>query len=229
MVTTGKVFVVRERNSLDEIATKLKDLTQEETFEVEGQQLKLITEIRDLALAPNELRGIIAQDTPVSIYHRQKSSTVVKTIEAYFSFHQLEEQTLLIILEKKNRANNFANLLSKILFITVGNIVESRIEPEVLQRFHEDNFDDTKIIFFDGVDIPNVDKLSLYGSALGNTSLYGEYLRHGKIWYTVIKSRKFGYIVGVTRDGVVTMFSKVERSDYINYVVKEIFPLISKS
>lgn len=229
MVTTGKLFIVRETASLDEVASKLKDSVQEETLQLEEQQFKLITEIRDLTMAPQELRGIISQDIPINIYHREKSSTVVKTIEAYFSFHQLEERTLLIILEKKARANNFANLLSKTLFITVGNIVEARIEPEVLQRFHEDNFDDTKIIFFDDVDVPNVSKLSLYGSALGNTSLYQEYLRHGKIWYTVIKSRKFGYIVGVTRDGIVTMFSKVEHPDYINYTVNEIFPLISKA
>ena len=229
MVTTGKIFVVKESVSLADIATKLKDRREEETLEADGQTITLLTEIRDLQLAPGELQGIISQDIPFDLNHHGKVTMAVRTIESLFTFHQYEDRVFLMVLEKKNRANNFANMLSKILFITVASIVEARIQPEVLRRFHEDNFDDTKIVFFDDIDIPNVDKLSLYGSALGNTSLYQEYLSHGKIWYTVIRSKRFGYIVGITRNAVITIFTRIEKTDFLNYTTNEIFSLVSRS
>ncbi|MEM4706326.1 MAG: hypothetical protein QXW27_02160, partial [Candidatus Methanomethylicaceae archaeon] len=58
------------------------------------------------------------------------------------------------------------------------------------------------------------------------TNLYNEYLSRGMIWYIVFKSRKFGIIVGITRNCVVTSFSKIEPKEFLNYIKEEIFPLI---
>jgi len=85
----------------------------------------------------------------------------------------------------------------------------------------------TKILFFDDIDLPNILKLSLYGEGLGATKLYNDYLGHGKIWYAVVKSAKYGYVVGVTRNCVVTVFSRTELPDFKRYVKQEILPLIS--
>jgi hypothetical protein len=83
-------------------------------------------------------------------------------------------------------------------------------------------------VFFDQVDIPSVSKLSLYGEGLGNTALYNDYLTHGQIWYAVVKSRKFGYVVGVTRNSVVTCFSKTDLPEFKRYLKEEIHPLITE-
>jgi hypothetical protein len=48
-----------------------------------------------------------------------------------------------------------------------------------LKGFHPRNPEDTKIAFFDNIDIPNVDKLSLYGPDPMNTSLFEDYGSHG--------------------------------------------------
>ena len=98
----------------------------------------------------------------------------------------------LSVFDKKSRANNIANEMSKALFMSLGQIVEARIQPETLKRFHEENFEMTKILFFDDIDLPNISKLSLYGEGLGSTTLYNDYLTHGKIWYAVVKSQKYG-------------------------------------
>ena len=116
--------------------------------------------------------------------------------------------------------------MSKILFINIGSIIEAKISSETLRSFHEANPEDTKVIFFDNIDIPNIEKLSLYGSQLLNTNLYNEYLSHGNIWYIVFKSKRFGIIVGITRDCVITCFSKIEPKEFINYIKEEVFPLI---
>jgi hypothetical protein len=121
-----------------------------------------------------------------------------------------------------------ANELSKILFERAGGVLEARISPETLKKFHLKNPEDTKITFFDNVDIPNVDKLSLYGPDLINTSLFEDYGKHGDLWYVVARSKEYGYVVGVTRDASVTIFNLGEKEPYLEYVAKEIYPLASE-
>jgi hypothetical protein len=134
----------------------------------------------------------------------------------------------LTIVEKKRVANFIANKLSELLFEKVGGIVEAHIPPETLREFHLKNPEDTKITFFDNVDIPNVNKLSLYGPDLINTTLFEDYTRHGDLWYVVARSKETGYVVGVTRDASVTIFNLADKSKYVEYVNKEIYPIILK-
>jgi hypothetical protein len=106
-------------------------------------------------------------------------------------------------------------------------VVEARIDPETLRTFHEANFDDTKIVFYDDLDLPNISKLSLYGAELGNTTLYSEYLSHGKLWYIVFRSKTFGYVIGLTRNCVVTAFSRMEPEEFVLFIKDQVFPLVS--
>src|SRR5690242_607360 len=154
------------------------------------------------------------------------SVPLTRTFQAPFSFDLFGNNLYLTVFEKKNRANNIANEMSKALFMSLGQIVEARIPPETLKRFHEDNFENTKIIFWDQVDLPNITKLSLYGEMLGETTLYTDYLKHGTLWYVVIKSKRYGYVVGVTRNSVVTCFSRADLPEFKKYIKNEILPLI---
>ncbi|MGQ9760176.1 MAG: hypothetical protein ACUVQ5_06395 [Candidatus Methanomethylicaceae archaeon] len=226
MVLAGKVFKVKEDVDLATISGKLKGYRQEKEFTSGGEKVTLIKEVGELRLGSDYLEGTYFQDVPFTVQHRGGERLVVKTLEAPFLFNVQKGRMLLTILEKKRNANNIANQLSKILFISTGSIVEAKITPETLKKFHEANPEDTKVIFFDGVDIPNVDKLSLYGSQLADTSLYNEYLTHGTIWYIVFKSKRYGIVAGVTRNSVVTAFSEVKPKEFLEYIKEEIFPLI---
>ena len=77
------------------------------------------------------------------------------------------------------------------------------------------------------MDIPNVNKLSLYGPDLVNTSLFEDYGKHGDLWYVVARSKESGYVVGITRDASVTIFNlpETEKEKYLEYVNKQICPL----
>ncbi|HUV03281.1 MAG TPA: hypothetical protein VMW67_07610 [Desulfobacteria bacterium] len=230
MVLAGKVFLVEVDVDLQGIAAKLKGFKAEERLQ--DDDISLITEIKDLRLVGDSLYGSFIQDRLMDIYHRGERVRVPTTSEAPFFFFEQPQpekegrRTVLTVMEKKARANNIANQLSKILFISTGKIIEVRIEPARFQQFHEANFEDTKVIFFDDVDFPNIKKLSLYGSTLGSTSAYVDNLKHGKIWYIVLKSSRHGLVVGVTRNGVVTIFSKATKDDFIQYVKDEIIELI---
>jgi hypothetical protein len=227
LVLAAKVFVVREESSLDLLAKKLKAFKVEEESKIEDGTFNLVSEVSDLKITNDTLEGVFSFDTVFVIRHRGKYVPVPRTFEAPFSFDIFGKKVFLTIFEKKDRANNVANEMSKALFMSLGQIVEARIQPEVLKRFHEDNFEDTKIIFYDDMDLPNIQKLSLYGAALGNTTLYSDYLSHGKLWYIVFRSKAYGYIMGLTRNCVITAFSKLDLPDFKNYIKREILPIIS--
>ena len=151
--------------------------------QVEDQEFKLLSEITDLTAGKGTLEGTFSFDTVFVVRHREKAVPVPRTYEAPFSFNLYKDRLFLTVYDKKNRANNIANEMSKAVFLSLGQIVEARIDPETLRKFHEKNFEDTKIIFFDDMDLPSINKLSLYGASLGNTStLFG--LSHS--WEAVV-------------------------------------------
>ncbi len=226
MVVAGKIFRLTQVLSIAEIAQKLDGYHVEESYDEGDYKFTLITEVVGLVPKPNMLTGIFSNDYVMHVFHRGKSAPLPRTTEATFSFAKAEDTTFLTVVEKKRVANFIANKLSEILFEKVGVIVEARIPPEILSEFHLKNREDTKITFFDNVDIPNVDKLSLYGPDLINTSLFEDYKKHGDLWYVVARSKETGYVVGITRDASVTIFNLADKTKYIEYVAKEIYPII---
>ena len=90
----------------------------------------------------------------------------------------------------------------------------------------ESNPQATRLIWFDQVDIPGVEKLCLAGSDLVDTQLYQDYLAHGQIWYVVFEAQKRGLTMGITRNSVVTLFSKSTKDELINYIREDLLLLI---
>ncbi len=226
MVVAGKIFRLVELTPLPELATKLSGYIREENYEEGDYKFTLVTEIMNLLPRENAVAGIYSHDYVLHVFHRGKVVPLPRTVEALFSFAQQEKQLFLTVVEKKRLANFIANKLGELLYGKVGQIVEARIAPETLRSFHTKNPEDTKVTFFDNVDIPNVDKLSLYGPDLIGTTLFEEYCKHGDLWYVVARSREYGYVVGVTRDASVTIFNLTDKNRYLEYVAKEIYPLI---
>jgi hypothetical protein len=226
LVTAGKVFRLAETVTLPDVAVKLKGFRTEEEYEEGDYKFSLVTEVMNLTPSTNNVIGVYSHDYVLHVFHRGKVVPLPRTVEAMFSFGQRAKQLFLTVVEKKRLANFIANKLSEIVFERVGGIVEARIPPETLRGFHSKNPEDTKITFFDNVDIPNVDKLSLYGPDLVGTSLFDEYSKHGDLWYIVARAREYGYVVGVTRDASVVVFNLTDKNKFLEYVTKEIYPLI---
>jgi hypothetical protein len=227
MVVAGKIFKLSEPLSVAEVALRLENYHVEEDFEEGEYRFKLLAEVVGLLPMRNILKGVYSHDYVMHVFHRGKVTPLPRTVEALFSFAQHEGTTFLAIVEKKRIANFIANKLSELIFEKVGGILEARIPPETLKQFHLKNPEETKITFFDNVDIPNVNKLSLYGPDLVNTSLFEDYAKHGDLWYVVAKSKEFGYVVGITRDASVTIFNLSQKEKYVEYVAKEVYPLIT--
>lgn len=232
MVLVAKIFEIKGDMDFATMARKLKDFKEEETY----KDKKLLTEILDLKLQRDTLFGIFTKDYVLTKFYRRGTVETLVTEEVPFWIKKWGRRTFLVPLApskprgvKKLLTDYVANKLSEILFIKLGSIVETYIPHQTLQKLHESNPHATKLIWFDQVDIPGVKKLALAGTALADTSLYREYLKHGKLWYIVFEVVKKRLVVGVTRNSVITLFSRSSVEDFVSFIFEEIFPLIAET
>jgi len=225
MPTAGKVFVSTEYLPLADISVGLQGFKVEETYSEGELEFDLLTEVANLSQEEDTLTGLYSYDYMVHHYHRGRVTASPATKEVLFAFADLDGLIYLTVVEKKEIANRVANRLSEIAFGEMGVVVEVRILPETLKEFHLANPESTRVIFFENMDIPNVNKLSLYGPDLTSTSLFDEYAARGDPWYILTRSRKYGHTVGLVRDGSVTIFNTVDQGQYLQYVKDEVLPM----
>jgi len=234
MVLPAKIFQIKDEANLGMIVQKLKDFREEKPYQTnDGENIDLLTEILDLKAKEGSISGVFSMDLVRSRYYRRKLLETVVTEEAPFWIRSYKDRVFAIVLApsvargvKKLLTGHVANKLSKVLFIKPNAIVEARISNETLKELHESNPQATKLIWFDDVDIPGIEKLCLAGSDLVETELYRDYLEHGKIWYVVFEVQKRGIVVGITRNCVVTLFSKSTTDEFLDYILEDLLALI---
>ncbi len=234
MVLPVKVFEVKGDTDAGFILQRLRGFRELEEYKAsDGKALSLATEILDLKVEDGVISGVFSKDFVRRRSYRREVGEVLSTEEAPFWIRGLEDRTFLVVSApsvargvRKLLTNHVANKLSEVLYGRIGHIVEARIGNEALQRLHETNPQATKLIWFDDVDIPSVEKLCIAGSSLADTHLYREYLEHGKIWYVVFEEQRRGIVVGITRNCVVTLFSKSTIEEFINYIFDDLLKLI---
>jgi len=227
MVIACKLFRLGMPLTLDGAFQKLEGFRVER--EDEETKLSLVTEVRDLRYEEGTLRGRILKDMVIRINQRDEWRPALRTMVAPFFFREVGGAVHLLIFEKKPRANELANDFSRILFLRPASVVEDRITPEVMEKYYESSFEDARVVYFDQVDIPNITKLALYGSALSDTNTYRDYLTHGRLWYVVVASKSRRFIVGLTRNCVVSVFTQVDSSEVVSFVFEEVAPLAAES
>jgi hypothetical protein len=234
MVLPAKVFEIKEEADIELIGGKLKRFHEEELYETkEREKITLVTEILDLKRDKDALSGVFSRDFMRQRFYKRELVEAPVTEEAPFWVKPFQKRLFLIVQGpsvargvKKLLTNTVANKLSKVLFITPHVIVESRISHETLKALHESTPQATKLIWFDQVDIPGVEKLCLAGPDIVETTVYKDYLKHGQIWYVVFEAQKQGIVVGITRNTVITSFSKSSTEDFMKYILEDVLKLI---
>ena len=234
MVLPAKIFEIKGEIDTGLIIGKLKDFREEELHRTEnGKTINLVAEILDLKLEKDAISGIFSKDFVSKRFYRRKLIETPITEESTFWIKSFKKRSFIIVSApsvargvKKLLTNYVANKLSKTLFITPHAIIEMRIPHATLKELHESNPQATKLIWFDQVDLPGVEKLCLAGPDIVDTSLYRDYLEHGKIWYVVFEVQKRGIVVGITRNCVVTLFSKSTAEEFIIYINEDLLMLV---
>jgi hypothetical protein len=234
MVLPAKIFEIKEEANIEMIVGKLKDFREEELYQTEkGETISLVTEILDLKIDGETISGAFSKDFVRKRFYRRKLIETPITEESPFWIKPFKERVFMIVSApsvargvKKLLTNLVANKLSNVLFIAPHAIVEVGVSHATLKELHESNPQATRLIWFDEVDIPGVEKLCLAGPDLVDSRLYQEYLEHGKIWYVVFGFQKQGITVGITRNCVVTLFSKSTTDELVSYISEEVLTLI---
>jgi hypothetical protein len=234
LVLPAKIFEIKEETTLDLMLAKLKDFHEEELYRTEdGKDVTLLTEVLDLKLDEDSISGIFSKDFVRRRYFRRKLIENPVTEESPFWIKPFGGRLFMIISApsvargvKKLLTNYVANKLSRVIFIAPHAIIEVKIPHDTLKTLHEANPQATKLIWFDGVDIPGVEKLCLAGPDLVDTELYRNYLEHGQIWYVVFEVHRRGIVVGITRNCVVTLFSKSTTQNFANYILEDLLELV---
>lgn len=225
MPTSGKVFVYRETKTLEEIKVALEGYEEEIDYEDPDLDVTLKSNITRLEL-DQDLVGLYQTDSVDHKIFRGRESIQPYTTEAPFLITEYEGKLYLIVLIRKAIANKVANTISLILHEELGAMTEPRINPERLREFCEKS-EAIKVLLFDEIDIPNLDKTTLYGLNVVQTDMYGKFVDSGLFRYTVMKmSTAEAFTVGLVRDGTVVIFTSVDSSQFIEFIKDKILPLI---
>ncbi len=234
MVLPAKIFEIKEEVNMGLVVGKLKDFHEEELHQTEsGETLSLATQILDLKLEGDIISGVFSKDFVQRRFFRRRLVEAPITEESQFWIKPFKKRFFIIASApsvargvKKLLTNFIASKLSSVLFVTPHAVIEVEIPRDVLRELHESNPQATRLIWFDEVDIPGVEKLCLAGPDLVDTQLYQEYIEHGKIWYVVFEVQSRGITVGITRNCVVTLFSKSTTDELVSYISEDVLALI---
>jgi hypothetical protein len=94
MVVAGKIFKLSEPLALDEVASRLENYHFEEDYEEGDYKFTLLTEVVGLLPKENMLSGVYSHDYVIHVFHRGKTAPLPRTVEALFSFAQVEGSSL---------------------------------------------------------------------------------------------------------------------------------------
>jgi hypothetical protein len=224
MPTAGKLFIHVEDLDLDAAAESLSSWRESEVYETPDDRYDLLTNVEEVEHDGEELRGIFMYDDIATYTWRGVLSSIPYTKEAPFVFTKQEEKWYLIVMAPKAIANRTANILSTILHGEQGFIVEPMIRSDNFDDFQKGT-DATKIMFFDEIETPNLDKATLYGGNVHQTDFFGNLVSVGRPWYVVGKTKQRGWTVGIVRDGAVVVFNTIDATSFVEFVKDKIIPM----
>lgn len=220
-----KIFEVVEPLTLEEIATKLRGYGILEVEKLGEKEIEI--GFRVTSLEPGErgeLKGVFEENFIASVTYREEEVKIPVSVFTEFRFLKVERKQFLVVAAKKARANRVASRLSTAVAAKKRAILEVLIPQERFRKLYEERPGALKVVVFTNVRLPDVNKLTLYGDQLSNSQTYSEYLKLGEVWYSVFEAEE-GLVVGVTRNGIVTFFSKVDPEMAFKFAVEKILPL----
>ncbi len=227
MALAAKLFRLRSPVKPEILVQKLRDFRVEREDPKTGQVL--VEEIRNVEYSSGLLSASVLKDRPLVFRKRDEIVKTVRTLEVPFYVKFEEGRQLLLVMAKKRLANEVASDLSRVIYGIPGGVVEARLDHSKFRGYFEASMEGASVIYFDQVDLPNVDVLALYGESLRDSALYHEYLEHGKIWYVVVSlPSRNGLTVGVTRNSVITAFGRATPQELLEFAFGELPAMIEE-
>ncbi len=79
------------------------------------------------------------------------------------------------------------------------------------------------MVVFGSIKLPSLNKVTLYGEDLVNSKVLKQYFKLGREQYVMFEEEEA--VIGISVEGVVTLFTKASQEKIIDIIYKKIIPL----
>ena len=222
--SSGKVYIVNTSEDLKDLKGRLDGYSETEKYDDGDYSIDLVKDVQNLSIGERFIDGFYCYDYVMRNYYRGKVVHTPVTRECPFRFFKEDDELWLLVRISKDIANRVAVDLAMICNLDVR---EAQIYSREMNHYLKIN-NNTKVVLFDQLDIPGVDKSTLYGIDLVQTDLFRNLVESGSPKWVITESSLKGYTVGIGGDAGVTIYNNVNELDYISFIEAEILPLIMK-
>ncbi len=225
MPTTGKLYLYTPEYEPSEMVKKLEGYNKETIEMYCTENIALGTRIINVEVSHERVMGFYEKDAVEIKQYRGVDRATPYTKSAKFIFFMEEENPYLVVLGNKGLADTIANELSILLHEQTGYILEPILNLRGIRELYERG-EATKVIFFDDVEIPNLDKATIYGTNLIQTDFYGRFIDVGNPWWVIYKHRSTEMVVGIHKKALICIFSTCTEAEYLEYITENVVPLV---
>lgn len=224
MARACKIFEVLEPLAPEEIFESLEGYSQLWEESLDGRSVTVGFRVASVEHSGETVWGTVEESYVTTMVFRGEEVKVPVSIVTEFSFIGYDSRQYLIVYAGKRRADRLAVRFSEILYDRRDVIVEVYIPPEKLRRLYTSGTGTVRVLILEGVRLPGIDKITLFGKDLKDSSALKDYLSKGGRESYVVYQDEEG-VFGVARMGQVIAFSKIDSEKFEEYIRDKIIPL----
>lgn len=207
----------------EEIYESLDGYSQLWEEEVDGRRISVGFRVSDIDHSDEAVWGVVEESFVTKAEFRGEEIKVPVSRSTEFSFIEHGKRQFLIVYAGKRRADRLAVRFSEILYDRRDVIVQAYIPPEKMRSLYLEKVGGVRIVVLDGLRLPGITKITLFGKDLRESNAFNEYLRNGKEVYVVYRDEEG--VFGVSRMGQIVAFSRIEPEALESYLKEKIIPL----
>lgn len=227
------LFYVDTEMNLANIRSKLENYNTQVQEEVYGETYTLRTFISDVHWESERevLSGILSYERLQRIPQVDGTATFVSIgRRVMFSFFEADGMTYLTSFSNRRRAETSANIIDHILTegeeVPVTLIFNCRIPAPAIEQFLATHSHIKKTGGWKDLDFVGVNTSTLRGGDLDRHDGTRYYDEHGTKRYIMMEVHALKKTIRISERGIVTFYGNVTKQEILNFVRKEIIPLL---
>ena len=197
----------------------------ERTEVIDHETFRLKTSFESVKSDGDQASGNVVHDIVITIPYRDTVQHVRTTTEGIFVF-DMESKMRPHLFIFGGEQDTISGVLDTAIFGGDRGIAFTSISPAKILQFTKAHA--AKILWasFKGLNIPNLNKSSLWGPDLATTQDYERYCAHGQNHYVMIELKGQHWVVAIGSDGKAIMYSKVDQADFLQFLKSEVVPIL---
>jgi hypothetical protein len=221
------MYLIKSDVSLDWIHAKLKvkDIEfREQKFDEEVFQLGSVIKMLRWHDDRKAFDGTLAYEI-LEVAERLDGSIEPFVTTEYVDFCFTEGSTIFIAFSRKDKAETASNILTRWLGppAFISNI---SFTPDMIESFLREHEHTLKRIYWSNLVIPGIDRANLDGTNVGPTEDAQRYDELGDKNYITVVLHDEHLTVTISSTGAVGFISKIDREGMLDFLRRNIFPMI---